>query len=463
MSKEIKVINTEDNKSEIDNVIMPTGNCHFLNSYKLKNNLIYLKNIKSKLSFNDNINNKLFSNLLLKDLFIEEKKNNLLNPSFLKKIKDYAILKQNKAYKIPNNIINNICSIKRNTIKFYENKKTKTKDKAPKKNKKKDKKICGSNCLQKKKIYRNRIPNIKDMSCENNSFSIHLEKRKDNSSILSNLSNLQINNSLYSPQESITIIQEKNNLLNKRSLLHKKKSKNNSLNYNYDYNLNEIDMFHKMKHSSSSYYFSNLLSPGNSIINNNRYINKDFMTSRSSNSNINYLPNSSNNKKLYMYNKLTPCNKSLLNNHNNISNFFHVKKDCQGKNKKIDINSNLRMYKNNNFSKIENHKNENNNKPFNLKAKANNNQKGVIRVKSSYMRTNKYNLEYTNSFSHKKLLNTKFINLKKYKIKDNIISNILADIQENKSINNNLVSELYKRPLINIYTLLELKNSDINK
>ena len=85
------------------------------------------------------------------------------------------------------------------------------------------------------------------------------------------------------------------------------------------------------------------------------------------------------------------------------------------------------------------------------------------RVKSSFIRNNKYNLEYANSFSQKKLLNTKFINLKNYKIKENIISNILADIQDNKSINNNLVSQLYKRPLINIYTLLELKNNDINK
>ena len=349
-------------------------------------------------------------------------------------------------------------------------KQRKQKAKFRKKNKKKNKKICGRNYPQKKILYSKskRIPNIKDMSCENNSFSIHLEKGKDNLSNLSNLSNLQINNSLYSLQESITIIQEKNNLLNKRSLLHKKKSKNNSLNYNYEFNLNEMDMFHKMKHSSSTYYFSNLLSPGNSIINNNRYINKDFMTSKSSNSNINYLPNSPNNKKLYM----TPHNKSLLNNYNNISNFFNVKKACQGKN-------NYNMNKNNNFSKIENHKNESNNKPFNLKEKSNNNQKGIIksssaifdinkihknkRVKSSYIRTNKYNLEYTNSFSYQKPLNTKFVNLKKYKIKDNIISNILADIKENKSINNNLVSELYKRPLINIYTLLELKNSDINK
>ena len=78
------------------------------------------------------------------------------------------------------------------------------------------------------------------------------------------------------------------------------------------------------------------------------------------------------------------------------------------------------------------------------------------------MKQNKFNLEYINSFQNKQL-NTKFINLKNYKIKENIISNILADIEENKSINNNLVSEIYKRPLINIFTLLDLKNNDVKK
>ena len=78
MANEIQIINTEDNKdnkSEIDNVIMPTGNLKFLNNYKINKNNISLKNIKSKISINslkDNINNKLFSNLILKDLIIEE-------------------------------------------------------------------------------------------------------------------------------------------------------------------------------------------------------------------------------------------------------------------------------------------------------------------------------------------------------------------------------------------------------
>ena len=82
------------------------------------------------------------------------------------------------------------------------------------------------------------------------------------------------------------------------------------------------------------------------------------------------------------------------------------------------------------------------------------------RIKSSYIRPNKLNYGFINSLSQTKLLNDKINGLKKYEIKDNIISNILDNIGDNKSINNNLVSQLYKRPLINIYTLLELKNNN---
>ena len=478
MANEIQIINTEDNKdnkSEIDNVIMPTGNLKFLNNYKINKNNISLKNIKSKISINslkDNINNKLFSNLILKDLIIEEKKYNTLKPCILKRINNSAFIIQNKTYKNNNIIIKNNFTIKKSSIKFY--KKTKSKEKIFKRNKKFEK-IFKYNFLQKKLISK-KMPNIQDINCDNNSFSIHFEKNN-------NLTNLQVNNRLYSSIDSIAIIKGKNsNLMNKRkSFIYEKKIKNNSVNNNH--NLIELDILNKMKNSSSTSCFSNLLSSQNSILNNTRNLNKEFLTPRTSYSNNNYLPNSSINNKS-QYNKIRPFNKTLLNDYNNISNLFHIKKDYDNKNetnyKKLEVINNYNINKAKNFSYIENskNKNENNKKVLSLDSKDNNTPQNLIksssliinrnktyknkRVKSSYIKQNKFNLEYINSFQNKQL-NTKFINLKNYKIKENIISNILADIEENKSINNNLVSEIYKRPLINIFTLLDLKNNDVKK
>ena len=81
MNNEIKIINAEDNKSEIDNVIMPTGNSLFIKK-NINNNNYKLKNIKSKISFSEKISKNLFSNVMLKDFFIENKKKKLLSKIF---------------------------------------------------------------------------------------------------------------------------------------------------------------------------------------------------------------------------------------------------------------------------------------------------------------------------------------------------------------------------------------------
>ena len=464
MKNESKIINDEDNKSEIDNIIMPTGNYLFLNNKVNKDNNNYyyaLNNIKSKISLNNNINNNIFSNIVLKDLIIENKKNNLLQSKLNKKTNYNSEIRQNKTFKLKNNSASNICLIKKNTLKFCKNRIIKAKEELSKRYKKRNKKLYRYNLLQKKIIRNNKIPNIKDLTCENNSFSIHLEKKKDNLSNLSNNINLQIIKRFYSPKGNSTIIQEKYlNLFDKRKgFIYKKKLNNNQIDNNYK----EInDLFNKNQSSPSyNFYFSNTLTPQNSILNISKNLNKDFSTL------INYISNSTKNN--FQYNRISN-KKSLLNEYNNISDIFHTKKG---------VNYNI----NNNLSMIENNKNDNscNNKHLKRMDYNANNSKILIRsssllinenkiyknknkrVKSSFTRHNKYNLEYISSFEQKKLLDTKFINLKNYKIKENIISNILADIQDNKSLNNNVVSQLYKRPLINIYTLLELKNNDINK
>lgn len=82
------------------------------------------------------------------------------------------------------------------------------------------------------------------------------------------------------------------------------------------------------------------------------------------------------------------------------------------------------------------------------------NQKYIIpkeRAKSSYLMTNKMYFGLLNS------LNNNYIRLKNNEIKENIISIILGEVKETESINNDLISQIYKRPLINVYTLLELK------
>lgn len=460
MNNEIKIINAEDNKSEIDNVIMPTGNSLFIKK-NINNNNYKLKNIKSKISFSEKISKNLFSNVMLKDFFIENKKKNYyLKSSLYNKAKDISPIGRNKTFRI-NNKINNICQIKKNCLQFHKKKTTKKKEIFSKKNKISDKRIYKYNDLQKK--INNKIQNIKDINCDNNSFSIHYEKKKENFSNLNNNIILQINNRLYS---------------SKNCLINKKKIKNGSLNNN----ANEIDDFSKMKCASSGFFFTNVLSPQKTKINKSRN-SKDFLTPKSCYSKINYFSNFSNSSKIKnKYNIIKSNNKSLLNDYNNISDLFHTKRgyeESKHKSKELNRFAKYNLNKNLNLSHIENNKNENfNNKQF-INLDYNSNSRKLIkssslllnkdkistnkgkRVNSSYFRPNKYNLEYCNSFTQKILLNTRFISLKNYKIKDNIISHILDDIQENKSINNNLVSQLYKRPLINIFTLLELKNNNI--
>ena len=72
------------------------------------------------------------------------------------------------------------------------------------------------------------------------------------------------------------------------------------------------------------------------------------------------------------------------------------------------------------------------------------------RSKSSYLMTNKIYFGLNS-------LNNNYIRLKNNDLKENIISIILGEVKETKSINNDLISQIYKRPLINVYTLLELK------
>ena len=54
MKNEIKLVEVEDNKSENDYVIMPTGNCLFSNKYKKNSHIYQLNNkAKSKMSINN--------------------------------------------------------------------------------------------------------------------------------------------------------------------------------------------------------------------------------------------------------------------------------------------------------------------------------------------------------------------------------------------------------------------------
>ena len=464
MQSDIKLLNIEDNKSEIENIILPTGNTLFYNKYKNrnKNNNIIINNITSKYIYKRyNNNNNLFSNTILKEILVENKKN---NTSLNKKINNSN--KSNKSIK-NHNQIQNICPIKKNSLQFL-------KGKIIKDNKILDKKIYKYYFFQKK--LNNRISNIKDINCENNSFSIHYDKKKDNLNNNNNI-NLEINHGIYSLKNSITIIQEKKSRnINKRNNLINIKNKriNNILNESKDNSLPN-----KIKNSSSRINFSNILSPKNTSINSHQNKNIFLLTPKSSYTNIHFFKNEQ------QYNVKIQNNKTLLNDYNNISNLFQKKKINEKKYKKnrhFQRNQNKFLNKNSSLSSIEYCKNENNNndneKPSLCLNYNDNNSKKMVkssslilrenrpfinkrkRIKSSCLRPIRFNYGFINSFTQKKILDTRFINLKNYKIKDNIISHILDDIQENKSINNNLVSEIYKRPLINIYTLLELKNNE---
>ena len=438
MKSEIK-INEEDNKSEIENIIMPTGNSLFFNEYKKKNYNKINNNINLKLIYKRYNNNNLFSNIILKELVVENKKN---NTSLNKKTKE--INKSNKNIKC-NNQIQNICPIKKNSLKFL-------KGKIIRRTKALDKKLHKYYFLQKKQT-NNKIPNIKDINCDNNSFSIHYDNKTNN---LNNI-NLNNNSKLYSLKNSITIIQEKNNRIN---------IKNNRL-INYWNENNDNNLFNKIKHSYSSLNAS-LISPKN-VSMMNIHQNKNILLSpKSSYSNNTLFDNE------YQYNIKCHNNKSLINDYNKINYSFHKKKSYENsRNKQLERNYD-------NISNIEYNKNCKNDKPSLYISEKNNSSIKMFksaslikkdnktfinknkRIKSSYLRPIKFNYGFFNPFQQNNNLTTKYINLKNYKIKDNIISNILDDIHENKSINNNLVSQIYKRPLINIFTLLDLKKNEKN-
>ena len=440
MKSEIK-INEEDNKSEIEN-IMPTCNSLFFNKYKNKNYNKINNNINLKFIYKRYNNNNLFSNIVLKELVVENKKN---NTSLNKKNKE--INKSNKNIK-SNNQIQNICPIKKNSLQFLKGKIKKGK-------KGLDKKMHKYYFLQKNQKI-NKIPNIKDINCENNSFSIHYDNKTNN---LNNI-NLESNNRLYSLKNSITIIKEKNKT-NKNNLINiKNKRLINYLNENNDNNL-----YNKIKQSHSSLNYS-LISPKN--ISMSIHHSRNLLSPKSSCSNNTLFDND------HQYNINCQNNKSLINDYNKIKNLFHKETiNENNRNKILDRNfGNLSNIEYKNEKKYNekpslylSHKNSSL-KMYKSASLVKKDSKTFInknkRIKSSYLRQIKFNFGFINPIQQNNKLNTRYINLKNYTIKDNIISNILDNIQENKFINNNLVSQIYKRPLINIFTLLDLKKNEKN-
>ena len=389
MEKNIKIIETEDNKSENDNIIMPTGNCLFSNKYK-KNNLKYnYNNIKTKIQIKhiDKTNN---NSLVLNKYFVDNKLNNFLKSTLIhNKDNNMSLVKTNRSI----NNIKNMCTIKKNSIKFFKENNYK-KGYIQLSKKIKDKKIYKYNFLKKKLINKK---NIKDLSCDNNSFSIHYENRKDNYSHSNNLNN---NTRLTSPKDSVTIIPEKNNNINRRtSLIYKKNIKYNTIDYNY----NKIySFFDKLKNHSTR--FSNISSVKNSM-NSTRNAYNILLTPKNSYSKINFL--SCDNKIEYQYNN-KENNKTLLNDYNNISNFFHKKDICEDKKnmiKKLNKNQIQKFNKPFNASNIEKYKNEDLKNYSNPNGKIQSSSLIIYknisinknkRVRSSYLRPNKLDYGFIN-------------------------------------------------------------------
>ena len=171
-------------------------------------------------------------------------------------------------------------------------------------------------------------------------------------------------------------------------------------------------------------------------------------------------------------------NRIILNELNNLKK-LNLKEKKNNKNlKNYNFNQQSKFHKTFNLVNIENFKNKlfsNHNKrpPLFLEygdshQKKNNKSLSLIenkveknkykRIKSSYIRHNKPEFGYINSLSQKKYIDYKYNDIPNKRIKESIFSNILSNVEENESFNNNIVCQLYKRPQINILTLLELKN-----
>ena len=446
MKYENKLFDIEENKSENENRILPTDNFHFSTNKKNKNKNKYtLSNrIESKKSGKDLIKAKnntknLFSNVILKELLTKNLNNNELKSSVIQK--NNYLENNNKTKQEKKN--SHILSIKRNSLKFIkENKKISSRDKDF------DNKINIYNSLQKKIINNN---NRKSKRIRDNKFNSH--------SISINNENKNIN---------VTIFPEKVNI-KEESYLYR-----NKINKIINKNINEInDAFQKLNYPSSKHNSLNVLYiKKNTNINQKRYMNNAFLTPKNSYSKKNIFHNE-NIKQMNEDN-----NRIILNELNNLKKLNLKGKQNKKKLNNFNMNHQSKFHKTFNLVNIENYKNRlfsNHNKrpPLFLEngdihQKKNNkslslNENKVEkckykRIKSSYIRHNKPEFGYINSLSQKKLLDSKYNDIPNNRIKESIFSNILSNVEENESFNNNIVCQLYKRPQINILTLLELKS-----
>ena len=445
MKYENKLFDIEENKSENENRILPTDNFHFSTNKKNKNKIKYtLSNrIESKKSCKDLIKTKnntknLFSNVILKELLTKNLINKELKSSIIQKNNYLENNKKTKQEKKNSHIL----SIKRNSLKFIkENKKISSRDKDF------DNKINIYNSLQKRII--NNI-NRKSKRIRDNKFNSH--------SISINNENKNIN---------VTIYPEKGNI-KEESYLYR-----NKINKIINKNLNEIsDVFQKVNYLSSKHNSLNVLYIKNTNINQTRVVSNAFLTPKNSYSKKNIFYNE-NIKQMNEDN-----NRIILNELNNLKK-LNLKEKKNNKNlKNYNFNQQSKFHKTFNLVNIENYKNKlfsNHNKrpPLFLEygdshQKKNNkslslNENKVEknkykRIKSSYIRHNKPELGYINSLSQKKYIDYKYNDISNKRIKESIFSNILSNVEENESFNNNIVCQLYKRPQINILTLLELKS-----
>ena len=445
MNYENKLFDLEENKSENENRILPTDNFHFSTNKKSKNKIKYTLNnkIESKKSYKDFIKAKnnntqnLFSNVVLKELLAKNLINNELKSSIIQN--NNYLENNNKTKQEKKN--SHILSIKRNSLKFIkENKKISSIDKDI------DKKINIYNCLQKRLINDN---NRKSKRIKDNKFNSH--------SISINNENKNIN---------VTIFPEKVNI-KEENYIYK-----NKINKIINKNINEIsDVFQKISYPSSKNNSLNILNIKNTNINQTRYMNNAFLTPKSSYSKKNIFYNE-NIKQMNEDN-----NRIILKELNNLKKLNLKEKQNNKKLNNFNINHQSKFHKTFNLVNIENYKNKlfsNHNKrpPLFLEygdilQKKNNKSLSLNenkieknkykRIKSSYIRHNKPEFGYINSLSQKKLVDNKYNDIPNNRIKESIFSNILSNVEENESFNNNIVCQLYKRPQINILTLLELK------
>lgn len=449
MKYENKLFDIEENKSENENRILPTDNFHFSTNTKNKNNIKYAlsnrneskKSCKELIKMKNNSKN-LFSNVILKDLLTRNLLNNELKSPIIQKNNYVENNNMNKQGKKNSYIL----SIKRNSLKFIkENKKISSRDKDI------DKKINIYNCLQKRIINSN---DRKSKKMRDNKFNSH------------SISSISINND--NKNINVTIFPEKSNIKEENFLYRNKISRI------INKNINEIsDIFQKINCPSSKNNSLNLLYINNANINQTRCMNNVFLTPKNlySKKNIFY------NESIKQMNE--DNNRLILNDLNNLKKLNLKEKQYNKKINNFNTNQQSKFHKTFNLVNIENYKNKlfrNHNKRLPLfleygeiHQKKNNkslslNENKVEkskykRIKSSYVRNNKPDFGYINSLSQKKLVDyNKYNDIPNNRIKESIFSNILFNADENESFNNNIVCQLYKRPQINILTLLELKS-----